>query len=236
MRLILCDIDGTLVNHHGGIDDNLIPALRKVMKSSRVGLISGRDASSCLGIYRVLDLNGLVVAEHGSHVLVEPEKDDYLGIINGYDAKRKAEIWKKVEKLACIDKAKLYMVTLYLEGHPLNVLSEYRALAEKVRMILPEEDVLATPSGVDILKRGVSKATGMKMVLDHFRIKPSEVMFLVDSWGDLDAAKWLSENGGKVGVVNSDDKELLDEMRKLNSIFAKKKHSAGAAELLEKLG
>lgn len=66
-----------------------------------------------------------------------------------------------------------------------------------------DDDFVFAPSGrqwIDVMQRGVNKATGLRQVMDAYGIEPEEVMAFGDSMNDYEVLRMVGEG---VAVENA---------------------------------
>ncbi|HHU62022.1 MAG: Cof-type HAD-IIB family hydrolase [Bacillota bacterium] len=117
--------------------------------------------------------------------------------------------------------------TWNLEEHTLNehkwlkfgVVHEEPKVLQEIREIVESwgglEVTASAPTNLEIVKEGVSKASGLQEVTKLLGIKPSEVVVMGDSLNDLDMIKWA---GLGVAMANAEPvlKEAADKITLTN--------------------
>lgn len=96
IKIIMSDVDGTLLNDQGHVTPRTIEAIKKARAQGLIfGLASGRDIESSESLYKDWGIDGLVdvfVAESGAHI-----KDYRLGIDEKSPAMSRANVKSIVE-------------------------------------------------------------------------------------------------------------------------------------------
>ena len=95
-------------------------------------------------------------------------------------------------------------------------LDEYgKRIQEVADAIGPDEFDVKVGKAIDVDPKGLSKVVGIKSVLDLNGVDPSQVptIFIADAKRDVEAGRWLMEQGGYVGVVGNADGVFANAFR-----------------------
>ena len=86
LRLLVCDLDGTLLEPDGSISDRTRAAVQAVRESGiRVALATGRVPSGIARVVRALDLDGPQITMHGALVTAPLTGDSVFSVTLGPD-------------------------------------------------------------------------------------------------------------------------------------------------------
>lgn len=245
IKLILCDIDGTLTSANGrGHSPRLMPPMRKIMQHGvKIGLMTGREALSACVVHRLFDLNGPIIAENGAELILAPQEDEHSSVIIGGLSSMQIDNIKQqlvanglLERLF-IDHAKKWMLSLYPKEFPrhrpeaLPALCQY--VVEALRDFNTELEISYSSAAIDISAKHINKGAGIRKLCEVINLKLSAVAFVGDSSNDRAAFDGVGIGGGWLAFVGHDPaiKRALQDYPRV--YFAQRYASEGTAEFLE---
>ena len=224
LKLIASDMDGTMLDANECVPDGtyeLILRLRE--RGVRFAATSGRRFDTLCELFEpIVDCMDFV-ASNGAQVIVEGELVA-LEVFSHAAVKRLARVVDMFDTmhLALFDETRSYLlddearferevdknlpnpVRVYAVPSPqVNILKASVYCDEDVMdmaYILTRElddDFVFAPSGrkwIDVMQRGVSKATGIEQVMLAHGVKPDEVMAFGDSMNDYEILRMVGES------------------------------------------
>lgn len=244
VKLLLCDIDGTLTGANGrGHSVRLLPLIRRLMaRGVRIGVVSGRDTASARVVHGMFDLNGPIIAENGAEVILRPLTNDRrTRICGGLSPPRIAALTKRIAQAGLldalwIDREKKRMLTLYPNSFPHPAPSELRSLRGRLAALLEDSrfdvEITHSSAAIDICARGANKGRGMALACRSLRIAPRSIAFVGDSQNDQTAFDFVRRRRGWVAFVGKDQamKRALEGYAWL--YLARRSASEGSAEFI----
>jgi HAD superfamily hydrolase (TIGR01484 family) len=245
IRLLLCDIDGTLTGADGrGHSARLLPAMQRLMaRGVKIGVVSGRDTLSVCVVHRLFDLDGPIIAENGAEMILRPAKEGCNArVCGGLSSRQIAALARKIAgqgllQHMSIDREKKRMLTLYpnrfshQEAEKLSVLS--RRVAAIVNNSLPGLEITCSSAAIDICARGANKGQGIAIACRSLRTSPEAVAFVGDSRNDQAAFEYVGRHGGWIAFVGAEEvmKESLQGYPRV--YFPRERGSEGSAEFID---
>lgn len=221
VRLVASDMDGTLLGENSQVPPETFSLVRDLCKHGvRFVAASGRRYDTLREYFAPVDdfvdyvaSNGTVVVAEGR--LLDRETYSHLSLIRlarevakfdtmhlvAFDSVRSFLLEPEASYGREIDKdlpdplvvgtmpgpeANVVKVSVYCDESPLD-------MAYILTREMGDEFVFA-PSGhrwIDVMQRGVNKATGLRFVMAHYGIKPEEVMAFGDSMNDYEILRMV---------------------------------------------
>ena len=213
LRAFATDFDGTLAHDGTVADETLSRLVRLKMAGLTVLMVTGREIEDLSRIFTHMDLFDMVVAENGG--LLYSPKDKIV--------QRLAEPPPSsfVERLMANHVGPIavgHTIVATWEPHQDAVLATIKELGLELQIIFNKGAVM-------ILPPGVNKASGLSAALDHFGIKPAEVVAVGDAENDH---AMLALCGFPVAVANA-----LPAVRKRAKYVTHAGHGEGVSELID---
>ncbi len=266
IKLIVSDVDGTLVNNSNKIGEltaDLVPKLKK--KNILFSLASQRIYSSLIPIASSLDIEIPLISLNGA--LVKGRSGDvlYKSIINPKKVAKAIELAQNslVRIALCYNDEIIYtddnsVLKDFMSrvGTTYRLVDSYEKYMDNVleiimmgndknnvkkimsRMKFPfnfslklkyyRSNSMNKVYNLEILKKGVSKKTGLQVLTKHLGIKKSEVVVFGDWYNDRD----LFDFGGLNIALNNAVPELKD---KANYVTEKTNNEDGVGDVLKLL-
>jgi len=214
--LVLCsDYDGTLARH-GELLNRTTAAIERLRSSGRrVVLVTGRELDDLQSVCPRLDLFEYVVAENGA-LLYQPSSAT-IELLAPKPPARFVEMLKArgVER---ISSGRVIVATW--EPFETIVLETIRDLGLELQVIFNKGAVMVLPSGV-------SKATGLAVVLERMKIPASSAVGVGDAENDH---ALLAYCGCAVAVSNA-----LQSLKDEADVVTRGSHGDGVIEVIESL-
>jgi len=214
--LVLCsDYDGTLARH-GELLNRTTAAIERLRSSGRrVVLVTGRELDDLQSVCPRLDLFEYVVAENGA-LLYQPSS----GAIEALAPKPPARFVEmlKARGVERISSGRVIVATW--EPFETIVLETIRDLGLELQVIFNKGAVMVLPSGV-------SKATGLAVVLERMKIPASSAVGIGDAENDH---ALLAYCGCAVAVSNA-----LPSLKDEADVVTRGSHGDGVIEVIESL-
>lgn len=178
-KALAVDVDGTITENGGTLNLDAVAALRWMEKQGiRVVLASGRGAWEMYALAIYAGTTKVVVTENGGAVAVSPVDIALLS-----DKSLSIEAYEILSKE--ISELKLRPVLPRLT----EVILERNFDVEKGRKILEKHGLPVylndSKYAYHLTKKGINKATGLKVALRYLNIDPSETIAIGDSETDL---------------------------------------------------
>ncbi len=247
IKLLLCDIDGTLTGTNGrGHSPRLLPLLRQLMsRGVAIGLVTGRETLSACAVHRIFDLNGPIVAENGAEIILDPAA-------NEWDARRSgglasSRLARLAEKIATsgllehlrIDGEKKHMLTLFPKSFPRHRADELPVWSQRVATALQEEladfEITYSSAAIDISARDTDKGRGIELVCELLQVAPRTAAFVGDSNNDQAAFDFIRRGGGWLACVGT-DQAVKNSLQDYARVYFAQQHAAeGAADFFQYL-
>lgn len=242
MKVFASDYDGTLFKNRE-ITKKDLDAINKFRAEGNLfGIVTGRPIDSIMfeinkysiPVDFLVGINGGVVLDENFEILyvssfehdvvpllmktLEEERVHYYGVNDGFGMTRVAVEMEDTETQFNIELSTFED----LESNGINAMyvrsqSNEHAIevAQKINDLYSEMGVKAYPNtwAIDIGVKGVSKSTGIKMILDHFKLdKDTEVYTVGDAHNDVPMLKdyhgFVMDNG--VEDVKKHAKEIVE--------------------------
>jgi len=247
IKLLLCDIDGTLTGANGrGHSARLLPLLLQLKaRGAIIGLVTGRETLSARVVHRLFDLNGPIVGENGAEIILDPAANEWDARRGGgLASSRIATLAKKIADCGLLehlrmDVEKKHMLTLFHKTFPRHRPEELPVWSRRVASALQEDladlEITYSSAAIDISARGTNKGRGIELVCEALQIAPHTVAFVGDSNNDQAAFDFVRRSGGELAFVGTDPavkKSLHDYPR---VYFAQRYASEGAADFFQYL-
>ena len=213
LRAFATDFDGTLA-HDGTVPEAALEGLRRLRKAGFVLLmVTGREIEDLSQIFTAMDLFDMIVAENGG--LLYSPKDKIIQPL------------ADPPPPALIERLMAEGVTPVSIGHVIVATWEphHHAVLEAIKELGLELRVIFNKGAVMILPAGINKATGLEAALQHFRIKPAEVVAVGDAENDH---AMLALCRFPVAVANA-----LPALQEHAKLVTKQGHGEGVTELID---
>ncbi len=203
VKLLLCDIDGTLTGASGrGHSARLMPLMRQLMERGvKIGVVSGRDTLSALSVHRLFDLNGPIIGENGARLILDPVGDEWRSRkCGGLSSSQKAALMRVIHRRGlfgrfAVDPGKESMLTLVPTGfrpHAPDALPAWSGrLAAALKPWLSDLEVTYSSLAIDICARGTNKGKGIALACRALHTAPGAVAFVGDSSNDRSAFEFV---------------------------------------------
>ena len=264
IKLLVLDLDGTLLNSEKEIDERDKEAVKRVMeKGIKVTIFTGRSRHSArkyvkeLGIgVPVVFQNGALIVDFGSgevlrkieldgeiarRVVKRARKYDVFYIVytdfstikdmmvdrpykGGYDYYMKQNSWRIYFVRDVFDHIGKSVAEIALIGEDGKIKEIVKDL-ESASVIKSTE--VGDESFWEVFGPGCSKAEALKFLMDHFKVRPEEVMFIGDGYNDIEIMDIV---GFPVAMGNAPD-----EVKKHAKYVTLDNDSAGVARAIEDL-
>ena len=232
IKLIACDMDGTLLNGEGMIDEEFYSVFEKLMDADvKFAVASGRQYYQLLKNFENIGDNIIYIAENGT-LLRYMDREIYSCSIVPQDVKRIVETGKKIggiclvlcgkksayictEDQKMIDECKKYYYHLEI----VEDLSEVKDDILKVSILDfdKQEDtykhfkqeindnlqiIISGEIWIDIYRSEVNKGVALRRIQEKFSIKKEETMAFGDYFNDVEM---LSEAYYSYAMANAPD-------------------------------
>lgn len=247
IRLVLCDIDGTLTGPRGrGHSEKLLPAMQRLIALGlQIGLVTGRESLTAKAVHRIFDLNGPIVAENGAELIPRPHEDERaILVVGGLTKSQRDAIENRLAEHGLfervfVDNDKKYLLTLYPKEFPHHNPEDLPLLSQQVIAALQpmaaEIEISYSSAAIDISARGINKGRGIRELCRALHIELSSVAFVGDSPNDRSAFEVVGRGGGWLAMAG-DDPAIREELQRFpNVYFASHTASTGAVEFMESL-
>jgi trehalose-6-phosphatase len=244
IRMLLCDIDGTLTGANGrGHSARLLPLMRQLMaRGVKIGVVSGRDALSALSVHRLFDLNGPIIGENGAEVILDPLKDEWCTrLCGGLSSSQRAALMRTINRRGLlehftVDPGKKRMLTLVprsVRPHEPEALPAWsRKLQAALKQSLSDVEISYSSAAIDICARGTNKGQGIALACRALATAPGALAFVGDSNNDQTAFEFVRYHRGWLGFVGADlgVKESLQDYPR--AYFPSGRASEGSAQFI----
>ena len=199
IRALFLDLDGTLINHSGGISLRVRQAVARVSNRMMVSIATGREPAHVIYYARQLGLETPQIGDGGA-IILDPVTGDPLWSASLVPRDARAMITE-------LDGAGTHFHATYPGGSARKVgelphwnITRFSALGlpepaadelaahlaasglvEANKSYLPDEDLWA----VDVTPRGVNKGTAGRRVAEMLGVSPGETAAVGDSYNDI---------------------------------------------------
>ena len=199
IRALFLDLDGTLINHTGGISARVQQAVAEVSKKMWVSIATGREPSHVVYYARQLNLTTPQIGDGGA-VILDPATGDFLwsASLPAHDARAMITEFARTDtrfhatypggsgrQVSELPHWNITRVSaLGLIEAAADALAARLALSGMVetnKSYLPDEDLWA----VDITPRGVDKGTAARRVAGMLGVEGHEIAAIGDSYNDI---------------------------------------------------
>ena len=220
-KLLATDIDGTITDEKGRIHLKAAETIRGLEdRGIIVTLVSGRPLPFVESLSLFLGTSGPVIAENGAVMKIGHEEPLLLG--DPQAARGALEELKKHFAMEFDDDNRYRMVDISIQ----KTLDPEPVQAYITAHRLPV-DLLVTNVMLHLVDNKVSKGNGVKKVLQHLKIDPSETLVSGDSFNDIP----LFEIGATgLAVANAPD-----ELKKRAKYVSESCCGAGFAEMIQRV-
>ncbi len=199
IRALFLDLDGTLINHTGGISARVQRTVAEVSKKMWVSIATGREPSHVIYYARQLGLRTPQIGDGGA-VILDPETGEFLwsASLPAHDARAIVTEFARTDtrfhatypggsgrQVSELPHWNITRVsTLGLIEDSADALAARLAVScwvETNKSSLPDEDLWA----VDITLRGVDKGTAARRVAEMLGLEGHELAAVGDSYNDI---------------------------------------------------
>ena len=245
IRLLLCDLDGTLTGPTGrGHSVRLVPLLNDLMaRGTKIGVVSGREMVTALAVHRLFDLNGPIIGENGAEAILDPQHDEANRVnLGGLAPPQLDHIREQLQAHGLlarmfIDREKRYMLTLYPNEFPKHRPEELpqlrEAVADALRSFGNSIEITYSSAAVDVSAHGVDKGSGIQKTCELLNLPLAAVAFVGDSANDRSAFTVVGRGGGWLAYVGR-DATLERELQEFSKVYyARESASEGTAEFMQ---
>jgi HAD superfamily hydrolase (TIGR01484 family) len=207
------DYDGTLATD-GAVDRETLAALRRLAATGRkLILVTGRQLNDLLGVFPDARLFDAVVAENGA-VLYRPGSGETrllappppAHFVETLQRRRVEPLWRG------------QVVVATVQPNDSAVADVIRELGFDLQVILNKGSVMVLPASVD-------KATGLRAALDELALAPERVVAIGDAENDQ---AFLAACGYGVAVANA-----LDSLKATTTHVTRGEAGAGVREIID---
>ncbi|MBM7561101.1 Cof-type HAD-IIB family hydrolase [Fusibacter tunisiensis] len=243
-KLIVSDIDGTLLRNDKSISDHTKNTIFKAIEDGHIfAIATGRMHGAGKIITQTLDYNGYLISCNGAVVkhlktgellqAIELPKETAHAVVkickkydvyfHFYDietiyAERREHLAKgyadgmaelpeafkfnvvfESDLSGFVDKVPIYKIGLYSE-HP----EIFQKVMQEINLISGVQTCKSLTTSFDVMAEGVSKATGIEAIRNHYNIPVENVIALGDNENDMDMVKYAG-----VGVAMGNATEAL---------------------------
>ena len=255
MKLIVSDLDGTLLNEHSQISDKTREVIRKLNeKGVDFAIATGRSIGSARVFKQTLGLDIYLICNNGANIYNKNEDTIFEKVMdedlvkkiigffrennisyNGFYQRNAYTEEGTPESVVTIEKGFNIVELRNSESFP--VMSKIivkdnpeiiRALAEKMKTLFADtvDITISQPRCLDIVHKDCSKGKGIKIIAEKMNIPLENIMAFGDGENDFDM---LQTVGHPVVMENG-----LQSMKEKICNIAPKNTDNGVAEYLEK--
>ncbi|WP_025025619.1 Cof-type HAD-IIB family hydrolase [Caldalkalibacillus mannanilyticus] len=251
-KIVFFDIDGTLVDEEKRIPEDTKEAIRRLQQTDTiVAIATGRATWQLKEIVQQLEIdsfvcfNGACAIYQGETIFEKYIDAPLLTLLEKRAQEKKHplvymnhdEYWTNMDRHPYVEEAFANLRT----GSP-AFLPEYskEALVHQVMLHCPVEEeeeyhqlheelcfVRWHPYSMDILLRGVTKAKGIEMMLQHLGISPEEAIAFGDALNDREMLTYV---GMGIAMGNA-----LDEVKSMANMVTRPVDAGGIKYALEQL-
>lgn len=238
-RVVALDIDGTIVDHEGGLPEEMRRAIRRVaMAGVPVVLTTGRSWHATRPVFEALELppgpaissNGAVVVQFPPFEVIQTQTFDPSEVIEkvlrehptaalaaevvgtGYRITQpfpEGELHGDIE-LVTPEELAGSDVTRIVVRDPNSSDAEFIALADKLGL-KGVSYFVGWSAWLDIAPAGVSKATGLTKVVSELGFTAADVLAIGDGRNDIEMLTWAGR-GVAVGDACADVQAAADHV------------------------
>lgn len=213
LRAFATDYDGTIA-HDGKVPKVTLAGLERLKKAGYVLLlVTGRELAELSHVFPEMGMFDMVVAENGG-LLYSPENKISQPLAEPPPPALIERLLAKGVKPISVG----HVIVATWEPHQNAVLEAIKELGLELHVIFNKGAVMILPSGV-------SKASGLEAALQHFKIKPAEVVAVGDAENDH---AMLALSRFPVAVANA-----LPALKDHARHVTRKERGEGVAELIE---
>lgn len=232
MKLIVCDLDGTLLNNKKEISKNAKTILKRLDSMGiSFAFASGRDINSILPFRNFLDLNSYFICNNGATVYDQEKNLIYKTFIDKKNVEKIIKYLRKKEVnfngffdgQIFVDNLEKNKIVTIEKADNIFELEKEASFPHMIKIIVKEEkstikflkkDMIALfsdflditishPNCLDIVSIHATKGKALKLLSDTIDIPLSEVIAFGDGGNDLDMLKIV---GHPVIMENSSEK------------------------------
>jgi len=183
IRLIMTDVDGTLILGGDSITSSVLEAIQGLKKQHiTIGLVSGRTVPRLESMARNLDIGGPIIAENGGVAKLRPNSE----LVDlGYSRQPAITALEKLKSVFpnCIkeredNRDRLVDIVFSSQGIP----------TEELRRHLEDTQLLDSGYILHLMQKGISKGRTLMRLLGQLgdgSLSPAEVLVVGDSATDL---------------------------------------------------
>lgn len=198
--LILSDLDGTLLNNKGKLDDLTIRAVKKLVNNGHVFcILTGRSAEMSLWVYRQLNLKHLLSNYNGSYIW-HPNNPEFKVFTFSFNYEvienilNEKVIWKSVKNIVILNNKGTYISNFPTTKKDKEWYYQNLHITDDGNVFQIDKN-LSNIKGVDV--RSV-------ILLLNDESKLDEVMYLLHLYSPtLTARLWRENAGGIIIEINS---------------------------------
>lgn len=232
-KVVSFDLDMTLLDHQHGsrIPDSALETINRLRTQYKIVLATGRNmhygiGESLLQLIRpdaIIHMNGARVEENNTYLASYPLPEDVIQrlvkeaqesgwcvgthIEGKYCCTCPEQIRQREEEMFGRSNRELGSFTKILEQEQLfgmNAIENSKVIAE-MQKVYPELSFkqYGAKYGCDIIRQGVSKAEGMKILLDKWGLTFENIIAVGDSTNDIEL---LTAAGIGIAMGNAEDK------------------------------
>lgn len=247
-KMLVLDLDGTLLNSQKQIDKITIEAINKAKKYvNEIVIASGRGHESINNFYKDMGLEGFKIALNGSYVMDNQNEILYANFIKGsvleaalnlalkYKVKifftginehiyfdQNAGDYSVSEIKEIVGQSKERFLKFSMDVSRLTELNELRADLDKLSLNIS----LSDEGHFEVTNYGISKITGINYLAEKMNIELSDIIAIGDSENDL---AMLKEVGTSVAMGNA-----TEEVKNISEYITKTNNNFGVAYFLNK--
>jgi HAD superfamily hydrolase (TIGR01484 family) len=230
------DYDGTLANN-GRIDRRALKALEELKQSGRkLILVTGRELDDLMAVFPQARIFDSIIAENGALLFYPAEKSN-PGPRPALPQKAASEENPQDKIIVLTDPPPREFVTRLRQrrvaplavGHAIvaTSLKHKRTVVSTILEMDLDLHVIMNKESVMVLPTGVTKGTGLRVVLDDLGIAPHNVVAVGDAEND---DSLLSMCGFSVAVANA-----IPSLKRRAHKTTRQRHGAGVVEIIEQI-
>lgn len=216
IKLIACDMDGTLLNGEGKLDEEFYDVFKKLMDYDiKFAVASGRQYYQLLKNFENVEGNIIYIAENGTMVR-HLDREICLCALDPADVIKILKVGNKIEGICIVLCGKN---SAYISTHEEKMVAECRKYYEHLEIVEDlmdvEDEILkiavldfegledtygklkqgvddnlqVTISGqiwIDVYRKDVNKGVALKLIQERFNIKREETMAFGDYFNDVE--------------------------------------------------
>ncbi|WP_409300988.1 Cof-type HAD-IIB family hydrolase [Peribacillus sp. SCS-155] len=217
IKLIACDMDGTLLNESGNISEGNRSAIKAAEATGvKVILSTGRAYMTCSEYAESLELSSYLITVNGSEIyddkglLIErnPVRTELIQWMHDLSTKHKTRFW--AVSADNVWRGKMPVDITQHEWLKFGFDFDEDTIKEEVYQLLMENGTLeisnSSPTNLEINALGINKAKAIEKVCSRMGITMENVMALGDSLNDI---AMIKEAG--IGVAMGNAQEIVRE-------------------------